>query len=85
MGENFRNTIPGVAQKGIIDRSRFALTTRTEYNAILKFYFKEGKLIDEQTNTVSKIVNENKEKYLKCWLLIGLMANTYEKGGMYPC
>lgn len=83
-GENFRNTIPGVAQKGIIDRSRFALTTRTEYNAILKFYFKEGKLIDEQTNTVSKIVNENKEKYLKCWLLIGLMANTYEKGGNVP-
>ena len=83
-GETFRNTIPSVAPKGVIDRSRFGLTTRAEYNAILKFYFKDGKLIDEKTNTVSKIGNEDKEKYLKCWLLIGLLANTYEMGGNVP-
>ncbi len=77
-GETFRNTIPSVAPKGVIDRSRFALTTRAEYNVILKSYFKEGKVIDEQTNKVSKIGDEDKEKYLKCWLLIGLLANTYE-------
>ena len=77
-GETFRNTIPSVAPKGVIDRSRFALTTRAEYNVILKSYFKEGKVIDEQTNKVSKIGDEDKEKYLKCWLLIGLLANTFE-------
>lgn len=87
-GEAFKNTIPSVGAKErkiyIIDRSRFGLTTRAEYNAILKFYFKDGKLIDEKTNTVSKIGNEDKEKYLKCWLLIGLLANTYEMGGNVP-
>ena len=80
-GESFKNTIPSVGEKEgsiSIKRSRFLLRPQTEYNVILKSYFKEGIQIDEQKLRASNITDKNREKYIKCWLILGLLGNTYE-------
>lgn len=82
-GRAFDNTLQSVKKrkedKLEINRSRFHLKVQEEYNVILTYYFQEGKLMDEQADYVSKISNENRKQYIKCWLLLGLLSNTYEQ------
>lgn len=81
-GEAFKNTIPSIAKKDgqpyVVERSRFLLRPQIEYNMILESYFKEGIQIDEQKLRASNITDKNREKYIKCWLILGLLGNAYD-------
>lgn len=87
-GNGFCNTIPGVLVKegdnNKIDRSRFCLRTQIEYNTIVDYYLQIENSLDMESDKISKIPSEDKEKYIKCWLIMGLLVNAYEGGGAFP-
>lgn len=83
-GATFSKIIPFVKDEAV-DRSRFVLPTWIEYNTILEFHYNSGIRMNENIEKVPQIVNDNsKEKYIKTWILMGLLVNTSEIIGRMP-
>lgn len=84
-GTGFSKVIPSV-QTTRLDRSRFIFKTSQEYNEILECYFKSGIRMDEQEKVVKvpQIVKDTDRKtYIKCWILIGLLTNSYYEDNIW--
>lgn len=74
--------LPLKAGSSQLDRSRFHIRTWEAYNIVLSAVFSKGSRLTprevEGKVTISKITTgESRENYIRSWIMLGLLSNTY--------